>query len=335
MKTTVSLEVTDIKQKIPLASSYKKKLRTISPLIGILIVILFYYLVPNKLDLQTTNVYPAILSFLALIYILLLIIARRNENLKIKLDEKAPLMFVIALFLTLWDGLTLKSGHLPLPYFPWPDKILNAFIKDRNVLGISILHSLRLLGVGYFFGVVIGFITGVAMGWYKKVHYWINPLMKAVGPIPAVTWIPLIMILFPAGIFGSSFLIFLAVWFPVTLMTSSGIANVRNAYFEVGRTLGANERFLVLKVAIPAALPNIFLGLFQGMSVACATLIVAEMLGVKAGLGWYITWATGWAEYDKVYASIFLILITFSSIITLLFKLRNKVLSWQKGVIKW
>ncbi|AFS79170.1 putative nitrate/sulfonate/bicarbonate ABC transporter permease protein [Gottschalkia acidurici 9a] len=312
------------------------KIKAILPLIGILINNIVYYFLPSyRSDLNTTNVYPILLWIIGLIYIGILFISRNNKKSKENVIDKAPILLAVTLLLIGLDILTLKTGFLPLPYFPWPDRILNAIINDREVLAVSVLHSLRLLAVGYISGAIVGLITGVLMGWYKWAYYWINPFMKAIGPIPAVTWIPLIMLLFPTGIYGSAFLIFLAVWFPVTLMTSSGISNVRNAYFEVAKTLGGNEKFLILKVAIPAALPNIFLGLFQGMTVSCVTLMVAEMLGVEAGLGWYISWATGWAEYDKVYASILIILITFSSIITLLFKIRSRALSWQKGVIKW
>ncbi len=68
---------------------------------------------------------------------------------------------------------------------------------------------------------------------------------------------------------------------------------------------------------------------------AFVTLIVGEMLGVKAGLGWFITWAQGWAEYGKVYAALLVMAVLFSGIITLLFSVRDKVLVWQKGLIKW
>jgi NitT/TauT family transport system permease protein len=56
---------------------------------------------------------------------------------------------------------------------------------------------------------------------------------------------------------------------------------------------------------------------------------------VKSGLGWYVSWAQGWAEYGKVYAALIIMAVFFSTIMTLLFKVRDRVLVWQKGVIKW
>ena len=79
-------------------------------------------------------------------------------------------------------------------------------------------------------------------------------------------------------------------------------------------------------------MPNIFIGLFMGLGASFLTLIVAETVGVKAGLGWYIDWAQGWAEYGKVYAALVIMAVFFSTIMTLLFKVRDRVLVWQKGV---
>ena len=88
------------------------------------------------------------------------------------------------------------------------------------------------------------------------------------------------------------------------MLTASGISNTRASYLDVARTLGAGRAFLIFRVAIPAAMPNIFIGLFMGLGASFLTLVVAETVGVKSGLGWYVQWAQGWAEYGKVYAAL-------------------------------
>jgi NitT/TauT family transport system permease protein len=110
---------------------------------------------------------------------------------------------------------------------------------------------------------------------------------------------------------------------------------VNSAYYDIARTLGASQRFLVLKVAIPAAMPHVFVGLFMGLGNSFAVLVVAEMLGVKAGLGWYLQWAQGWAAYANMYAALLIMACLCSGLITLLFRLRDRLLSWQKGLVRW
>ena len=69
----------------------------------------------------------------------------------------------------------------------------------------------------------------------------------------------------------------------------------------------------------------------MGLGASFLTLVVAETVGVKSGLGWYVSWAQGWAEYGKVYAALVIMAAFFSTIMTLLFKVRDRVLVWQKG----
>jgi NitT/TauT family transport system permease protein len=88
-------------------------------------------------------------------------------------------------------------------------------------------------------------------------------------------------------------------------------------------------------VAVPAALPNVFVGLFMGLGSSFAVLIIAEMMGVKAGLGWYLQWAQGWAAYANLYGALIVMALLFSGLISLLFHVRDRVLAWQKGIVRW
>ena len=249
--------------------------------------------------------------------------------------DMCPIFAVALLLLCLWELITSGWRWLPLPYFPSPAGVLQSLINDRGLLFDSTWHSLILLLGGYTLGVVAGLISGICIGWSSPVRYWGMPVLKVIGPIPATAWIPLAMVVSPSAIFSAAALIALAVWFPVTMLTASGISNTRASYLDVARTLGAGRGYLIFRVAIPAAVPSIFIGLFMGLGASFLTLVVAETVGVKSGLGWYVSWAQGWAEYGKVFAALIIMAAFFSTIMTLLFKVRDRVLVWQKGVIKW
>ena len=251
------------------------------------------------------------------------------------LAHMGPILGAAVLTLCAWEVITSGLRLLPLPYFPSPAGVLQSLINDRRLLFDSTWHSLALLLSGYTLGVSIALVTGICIGWFSHARYWGMPLLKVVGPIPATAWVPLAMVLSPSGTLAAVGLIALAVWFPVTMLTVSGIANTRASYLDVARTLGAGPKYLIFRVAIPAAMPSIFIGLFMGLGTSFLTLIVAETVGVKSGLGWYVSWAQGWAEYGKVHAALVIMAAFFSTIMTLLFKVRDRVLVWQKGVIKW
>ncbi|WP_256758885.1 ABC transporter permease [Cohnella sp. WQ 127256] len=332
MEITKRLDISvSTRAKIPVASILKISL----PAIALVVALLLHTQVPSVQPVVSERAYTILLTIVLVVFSTWTITALYRTTLFKSLHYFSSIVtFIVALFVA-WELLTLKSGTLPLPYFPSPVKILDALINDRQKLLVCVLYSLRLLVIGYLIGAFFGLVTGILMGWYKQFQYWINPFLRFIGPIPATAWIPIVLIVFPSSFTASIFLIALGTWFPVAVMTWSGIASVNKSFFEVARTLGANERYLVLRVAFPAAFPLIFIGLFMGLGTSFVTLIVAEMLGVKAGLGFYITWAQGWAEYYKVYAALLIMAVLFSTIITVLFKIRDRVLIWQKGLIKW
>lgn len=252
-----------------------------------------------------------------------------------RLRRTGPWLIAVAVALTVWELITAKLAWLPRPFFAPPQALLEVFTDDYIRLGDSVLHSLRLLAGGYAIGAATGFAAGIAIGWSRVVGYWAHPVLRLLGPLPATAWLPLAFFLFPTSLTASIFLIALATWFPVTVLTWSGVAGVNKAYYDVARTLGANDRFLIFKVAIPAAMPSVFVGLFMGLGASFSVLVVAEMMGVKSGLGWYLQWAQGWAAYGNMYAALLVMALMCSGLITLLFRLRDRLLSWQKGIVQW
>ncbi|WP_050469516.1 ABC transporter permease [Herbaspirillum chlorophenolicum] len=244
-------------------------------------------------------------------------------------------LVAVPLLLGVWEVLTAKLGVLPSPFFAPPQSLIEVYAEDWPRLGLSTAHSLRLLVHGFASGAAVGFLVGVWIGWSRIAGYWVHPVLRFLGPVPASALLPLAFFFAPSSYAAAVFLIALATGFPVAVLTWSGVASVNKSYYDVARTLGASESFLVLRVAIPAALPQVFVGLFMGLGAAFSVLVTAEMMGVKAGLGWYLQWSQGWAAYSNMYAALIVMAALCSGLITLLFKVRDRALSWQKGTVKW
>lgn len=314
-----------------------KKLNAWLPVLSAILAIIVDYAVEN-IGKHTPANHPYFTYLLAVLLTAFTIIALFSyckPGVKAWIEERALFVAVAILFLNVINIVTKKLGLLPIIFFPTFDKIIGVIVEDREFLALCLGSSGKLLFIGYFFGAIAGFITGIAVGFSNSANYWISPFVRILGPIPATAWIPLVLISFPTTFSASAFLIALSVWFPTTVMTSSGIFNVRNAYFEVSSTLGAGKYYQIFMVGVPAAMPHMFIGLFNGTCASFITLMTAEMLGVKNGIGWYINWQKEMMAYANVYAGLIIIAVTFSILITLLFKVRDNVLVWQKGVIKW
>lgn len=307
----------------------------IAPSIAAVAALWIHLALKSRQNPMPTHHYPLVLKALLGTSPLLALMAVILPTTRAWARHIAPLVGAGILLASAWDLITLKFALLPLPFFPGPDAVLTALADDWRRLAECTYRSALLLACGYSAGACAGLVCGVVIGWFPRMRYWLMPLLKVVGPIPATAWIPLSIMLFPSSFISGVVLIALAVWFPMTMLTSSGISNVRVSHLEVARTLGAGRAFLIFRVAIPSALPNIFIGMFMGLGAAFLTLIAAEAVGVKSGLGWYIDLGRNYAEYDMIYASLLVTAVFFSIVMTLLFKLRDWVLFWQKGVIKW
>lgn len=311
---------------------------SVLPFLCGIIAFLEYWFIPNIRENKNPMTYVYFLFFFIGLYVILwshsIFQLGRNKNKYFnKLRYKAPLYSAIFLLLTIYDYLTLKTGKLQYPFLPWVNDVLNIMILDKDLLIKSALSTLKLLLYGYFTGVVTGLITGVICGYSKKIRYWIDPIIKILGPIPTATWIPLVMVLATTLFRGSIFIIALGVWFSVTVATMTGISNTEKSYFDAAKTLGASNKQLVFLVAIPYAIPNMIQGMVQGMSSACTALMIAEMLGVESGLGWYIIWAKSWAMYNKMFAAIIIICIIFITVTKILNIIKKRVLRWQEGMV--
>ncbi len=244
-----------------------------------------------------------------------------------------PWLIAIGVWFLLWEFSTAKLGWLPKPFFSPPHGLLNVYVVDGQRLLVCILCTLRLWGLGFFSGIAVGFVVGVALGWSKAFEYWGMPVLKLIGPVPATAWIPATFYFFPTTFAASVFIVALSSGIPVAILTAAGVASANRAFYDVARTLGAKERFLVLQIAIPASLPHVFVGLFMAIYYSFAVLVVAEMLGARYGLGWYIQFQQAYSGYANVYATLILMSLICAGILKLLFVLRERLLGWQKGLL--
>ena len=309
------------------------------PVVCGLIAIAEYHFVPNNSPNNNPMTYMGFLIILVSLYVLYFLYAfikkgMGDKTVHDKLLYRAPLFAALFLLLAAYDYLTLKTGVLTQPFVPCMNYIINIAWIDRAYIIECTLHTLRLMFLGYFIGVALGLVTGICCGYFERVRYWVTPIIKFLGPIPTSTWIPIIMVVASSLFGGAVFIIALGSWFAVTVASMNGIQNVDKDYFEAAKTLGATERQLVFKVAIPHAMPSILSGCTQAMSSACTAIMIAEMMGVKAGLGWYMTWAKSWASYDKMFAALFVICFIFTAVTKALDLIKRRVLRWQIGAVK-
>jgi NitT/TauT family transport system permease protein len=288
---------------------------------------------PDVVPWGSAGLFAAITAGAAVLFVLLAFVVHRLGRVGQRLVYYGPWFIAIGVWLALWELTTAKFGWLPKPFFSPPHGLLNVYVTDGPRILICIAYTLRLWGLGFLSGIAAGYGVGVALGWSQRFEYWGMPILKLIGPVPATAWIPVTFYFFPTTFAASIFIVALASGIPVAILTASGVASINKSYYDVGRVLGADNWYLIRKIAVPGSLPHVFVGLFMGLYYSFAVLVVAEMLGAKFGLGWYIQFQTAYSGYANVYATLLIMALLCSGVVRLLFSARDRLLNWQKGFI--
>lgn len=286
------------------------------------------------LMVDRNDFYRGILILLALLLLITGLLSRKDPKRRNQYVKNAPLQFALGIGLLLWDILGTKTQIFVQPFFPGPTQILESFLQEGGFIFSNTLYSLRLYLFGFLLGAAFGIGTGILIGWFPKVYYWVHPVLHITGIIPAVAWMPFALTLIPTAFWAAVFLIVICVWFPVASVTAQGIAGTPKVLLEAARTLGGSTAYQLFHVALPNALPQVFAGLSTANAFAFTTLVMAEMMGQPGGLGYYINLAKVWSSYYKVFAAILIMAILFSLITEVLNRIQSRVLRWQKGLLK-
>ena len=288
----------------------------------------------GAVTLDINQAYRLVLAVLILLHLGIAAHAFFDAEGRADFAGRVPFRFVMGLALAAWDILGTKFLLLPQPFFPGPAKILEAFLMEGGYIWQNTLYSLRLFAAGFIVGVAFGVGTGILIGWFPKMYYWVYPVLKITGVIPAVAWMPFALTMFPTPFSAAAFLIVICAWFPIASLTAQGIQSTPKMLFEVARTLGARTPYLVFHVAIPHAMPQIFTGIATANGFAFTTLVMAEMMGQPGGLGYYINASKVWSAYYKVFAAILVMAVLLSLIMKAVGFIQSRVLRWQKGLVK-
>ena len=207
---------------------------------------------------------------------------KRNKIFKLKWE-----IIPIVIFLGTWEIIARSDLMTGQFFFPPFSVIITEFwyLAISGVLGRNFLSSLIRVLIGFSAGSIAGLFIGIMMGWNNLANKALNPIISLIYPIPALGWLPLLMLWFGIGEILPIAIIFICSFFPILYNTVTGIKNVDKNYIFVARILGASDLKILSTVVVPLALPNIFTGLKLESGMAWRVIIAAEMVAIPTGIG--------------------------------------------------
>ena len=200
-----------------------------------------------------------------------------------------------------WE-LAARLGLVDPRIFPGPLMAMSDAARriSAETLAENTGWSLLRVVTGFGLGALAGTVIGVAAGWYRSVGLLARPLIEVLRPIPPLAWIPLAIIWFGLGEPSKFFIIFLGAFFPVVTSAYHGIASVDPVLIRAGQTFGLKGIELLVRVAVPAASPDLATGYRIGWGLSFGVLVAAELVAADRGLGHMIMNARNTGEAVSV-----------------------------------
>jgi NitT/TauT family transport system permease protein len=226
-------------------------------------------------------------------------------TLRIWVARAAPLLAVIGL-LGIWQiaALILNTDSFPTALDAL--RAIPSILGDKESL-INILASLRRMAVGFGLAVIVSIPLGLMMGRSRGVASFFNPLLMVIYPVPKAALMPIIMLWLGVGDIAKTLVIFLGVSLPVIYHSFQGAKAVEEKMLWSGAAMGLSAAQRMVRIVLPAALPEILTGCRTGLVLALITMITSEMIARQSGAGNILFNALDMGQYDTVYAMIIVV----------------------------
>ena len=185
--------------------------------------------------------------------------------------------------------MALRPGVNPA-LVPSPPQIAEAFVEQvaSGELMVNTMASLQRVVIGFIIGAGLAVALGTLAGWFRWWGYILNPIIDAIRPVPALAYIPLVIVWVGIDEPSRIIIIALAVFKPCVVNARAGMQEVAQIHVDAARTLGASHWRVFTTVALPSAVPYLIAGLRTGLSTGFLALVAAELIAAPTGLGFMI-----------------------------------------------
>ncbi len=217
----------------------------------------------------------------------------------------APLLACLGL-LAVWQAAALALNSDSFPTAIDSIRAIPSILGDKEAL-INILASLRRMTIGFGTAVLVSIPLGLLMGRSRGVAAFFNPLLMVIYPVPKAALMPIIMLWLGVGDIAKTLVIFLGVSLPVIYHSFEGAKAVEEKMLWSGAAMGLSAVERMIRIVLPAALPEILTGCRTGLVLALITMVTSEMIARQSGAGNILFNALDMGQYDTVFAMIIII----------------------------
>jgi len=236
---------------------------------------------------------------------------------------------ILVVLLLLWQSLVSPAM---LPYFSRPTligaKLWELFTHHQIYRHISV--TLSEIAIGYAMGAVFGLALGFALGRSQFLSAALQPYILGLYSVPKIALAPVFIVWLGLGMASKVAVVFVASFFLVFFNTYSGLISINEELVRLARLMGASWPQVTMRVILPAAADQVFLGLRTAVPYAVIGAVIGEYIGSNEGLGYFILYASQTYDASSLFAGIIiLVAIVFAANIGLSW-LESRIIRWRR-----
>lgn len=242
-----------------------------------------------------------------------------------------------AVVIAVWE-IAAASGWSGAVLFPPPSAFLSYAVESDFRVGFGgdampipfaiVVSALRVLA-GLAIGFVAAIATGILISMSGAFAEMVMPLIRGLAPIAPIAWIPLGIVLFGIGNPTAVFVVFMGIYFILTISTVASIKSVDQRLIKTARSFGASKAQVWARVVFPAVLPQVFTMLRINFFAGWMAVLAAEMVGTKNGLGMMIILGREMFNTKLILLGMCMVGATGYAVDALLTQIQRRVLWWQ------
>jgi NitT/TauT family transport system permease protein len=209
----------------------------------------------------------------------------------------------LILLLAVWKGL-IALFHLPAYLLPTPERVFQTLSGETRVFSAAALYTLQNCLIGGAAGILCGMLIGGLVAYSKALRWIIEPYLTIFQSFPREALFPLFVVWLGFGAATKMVSASLLSFFPVAVLTMSGLLDVRSDYVELIRGWGATRTQEFLYCRLPAAVPALVSAVKIGFPLALIGSVLGEFVGGNHGLGYIIISSGSAFRTDRIFAAI-------------------------------
>jgi len=245
------------------------------------------------------------------------------------MKRAAPVLACLGL-LVIWQFTSVVLHNDSFPTATEALRAIPSILSDKDSL-VNFGASLRRMAVGFGFAVAVSIPLGLFMGRSRAVASFFNPLLMVIYPVPKAALMPIIMLWLGVGDVAKTLVIFLGVSLPVIYHSFEGAKAVEEKMLWSGAAMGLSAVQRMIRIVLPAALPEILTGCRTGLVLALITMITSEMIARQSGAGNILFNALDMGQYDTVFAMIIIVGAMGICLDALFERIRARLVRWSES----